>query len=289
MEKVLIKGSCTILGEINASKRECRFRVNIPNKPPINVSINPQGKLIESVQEVDVSKELLKKMEKNDTDNLSRELDSECTEITSGVIYAARRVLAIVKYYLNQATINEGLLSETGIFWSIDNKMWTPLRQKRSITLSLFVSLVLDDESEILVQNYIDSNIQPLVALRHLHRARNETSSRHKWIDATIAAELAIKEFLIIKKPELETLLLEVQSPPINKMYGEILNKYGGTPLPKPILKSLAKGAETRNILLHRPQDTIIDSQQALNYVADVSAAIYHLLVILYPGKSIVV
>jgi hypothetical protein len=58
-------------------------------------------------------------------------------------------------------------------------------------------------------------------AFRHLHRAENERDDpRHAWIDATIAAELAIKEFFILYKPELAPFVLEVPSPPLSKLYG---------------------------------------------------------------------
>ncbi len=54
---------------------------------------------------------------------------------------------------------------------------------------------------------------EPLIAMTHLHRAVNEPLPRHKWIDATIAAELAVKEFLIRKCPELRSLLERLPSP----------------------------------------------------------------------------
>jgi len=289
MEKIFVKGSYTILGEMKTSKKEFCFQVNISNKLPVTLSINPEGTQIESIQEVEVSEELLKKMEANSYDNLSKELGSELIEITSGVNISTRRTLSIIKYYLNQTGINEGLFSVRDVFWSLDGKTWKRINQRLTITMWTESMLPLNDDSKKLVQDFIDSDAHPFVALRHLHRARNEISSRHKWIDATIAAELAIKEFLIKIKPELETLMLEVPSPPLHKMYGEILNKYGGKPLPKKLLTSLAKGAEIRNKLLHRPQEEIIDSQQAVDYVSNVAESIKHLLGILYQGKHIIV
>jgi len=120
-------------------------------------------------------------------------------------------------------------------------------------------------------------------------RARNDSNPRYMWIEATIAAELAIKEFLIRQRPELETLLLEVPSPPIYKMYGAILKAYGGKTLPNKIYKQLSAGAEIRNKLLHRPHDEPIDHQKALDYVSAVAGAIQHLLSILYPKYHLAV
>ena len=48
-------------------------------------------------------------------------------------------------------------------------------------------------------------------------------------------------------------------------------------------LKELAKGAERRNILVHRPLQHDVDDQESLNYIGDVEAAIGHLIKILYP------
>ena len=101
------------------------------------------------------------------------------------------------------------------------------------------------------------------------------------WIDATIAAELAIKEFLITYKPEVEVLLLEVPSPPLYKLYGSILKSYTGEKSPK--VKELAEGAKIRNLLVHKPEQTNIDHQEAIDYVSDVEFAIGHLLYLLDP------
>jgi hypothetical protein len=161
-----------------------------------------------------------------------------------------------------------------------------------TISLSVFGTQELTDISEKWVQDFTDSGIEPFVALRHLHRARNETNDRYKWIDATIAAELAIKEFLMRKEPQLEMLLLELPSPPLDTMYRKILPKYGGGKLDTRILNSLLEGVQIRNKLIHRPQDELkdlINSQKTLNYVNDVAETIKHLLSNLYPEKHIII
>ncbi|MEZ6049962.1 MAG: hypothetical protein R3C02_01015 [Planctomycetaceae bacterium] len=117
--------------------------------------------------------------------------------------------------------------------------------------------------------------------MRHLHRAKNEREPSCRWIDATIAAELAIKEFLIAKEPLLETLLLELPSPPLQKLYGQILEKYAGERSPK--LNSLREGSEKRNKLIHRPGGEHVNRSEADQYVKNVEIAIYHLMCLLHP------
>jgi len=228
-------------------------------------------------------------MEAEKYGSLSKELEAELTELTHDVGLAARKVRNLIKYCFNQYEIDEQLMSSKGLFWSKDQTNWKRISTRLRIAISTTSTLDLNEDSCRWIQDYIDSNYQPFLALRHLHRARKESIPRHKWIDATIAAELAIKEFLIRRNPDLSVLLLEVPSPPMHKMYGVVLKEYAATNLDKKIFNALVKGAETRNRLLHRPQDEIIDHQQANNYVSAVSQAIGFLISILYPKYHLVV
>lgn len=289
MARIFIKGSYTIQGEIASEKKNISFQVTVPGKPPISVNVIPEEKQIESFQEVEVSNELLRALEANDYRNMSENLDSELLEIDSGVQQAAKKVLHLIKYCFNQLRMEDSLMSVKGNFWSKDGTNWNRLHGRLSVAVTAIGKISLNDDSCKWLQEYIDSDYQPFLALRHLHRARNDSNPRYIWIEATIAAELAIKEFLIRQRPELETLLLEVPSPPIYKMYGAILEAYGGKTLPKKISKALADGAKIRNRLLHRPHDEPVDHQKALDYVSAVAGAIQHLLSILYPKYHLAV
>jgi len=292
MAKIFIKGSYTIQGKIVSEKKNISFQVIVPGKPPISVNVIPEEKQIESFQEVEVSNELLRAMEADDYRNMSENLDSELLEISSGVQRAAKKVLHLIKYCFNQLRMEDSLMSvkvNEGNFWSKDGTNWNRLHRRLSVAVTTIRTIPLNDDSCKWLQEYIDSDYQPFLALRHLHRARNDSNPRYMWIEATIAAELAIKEFLIRQRPELGTLLLEVPSPPIYKMYGAILKAYGGKILPNKIYKQLSAGAEIRNKLLHRPHDEPIDHQKALDYVSAVAGAIQHLLSILYPKYHLAV
>jgi hypothetical protein len=144
----------------------------------------------------------------------------------------------------------------------------------------------LNENTAKAIQEYLEQGQEPFFALRHLHKAKKEDNPRYKWIDTTIAAELAIKEFLIRLKPEIETLILEVPSPPLHKLYGSVLESFTKQRSPK--LKEIQKGAEVRNKLLHNPKLEDVDGQKASKYVQDVEIAIFHLLTLLYPKDSII-
>jgi hypothetical protein len=289
MAKLLIQGLYTVLGKILASEKICSFQVAISDKNMVYVDVIPEENAVKSREEVEVSIGLLKAMEAGKYGSLSNELESELSGLTQNVSLAARRVLSLIKYCFNQYNVDEQLMSSKGLFWSKDGTNWKRISQRLSVAVSVTGTLNLNDDSCKWLQDYIDSDYQPFLALRHLHRARKESTPRHKWIEATIAAELAIKEFLIRHKPDLSTILLEVPSPPMHKMYGVVLKEYAGEKLDKKIFKALVDGAEKRNRLLHRPQDEFTDFQAANNYVSAVSEAIRRLLSILYPKYHLVV
>lgn len=136
------------------------------------------------------------------------------------------------------------------------------------------------------VQSSLSNGIEPLIAMRHIHRAKLEKMPHHKWVDATIAAELAIKEVLVRACPNIGTLLLEMPSPPLNKLYGAILEEYLGER--SPFLAEIRNGVEVRNKLVHKPVHEYIDDQKAIDYVNKIEAAIFHLLSLLYPNDNLI-
>ncbi|MBA7702476.1 hypothetical protein ES703_111245 [subsurface metagenome] len=108
---------------------------------------------------------------------------------------------------------------------------------------------------------------------------------RYKWIDATIAAELAIKEVLIRMEPKLEAIFRYLQSPPIDRLYGEVLKSIAGTKPIKDDINKLRKGVEKRNILIHRPETIKLDHDEVTGYV-DFIDGLIHWLLELYRRKK---
>ena len=284
-----LKGCYTILGKIHSSPKEHRFQFKVPleDKTSIIVDIISDESIVESFRNYEVSKEMWDVLQTDirDGKTLTPKLQAELSSMTSNISKATKKVLYLIKYCLNCPDLNDNLFSNKGIYWSIDKSKWKRIPEIICVTVDEHLLLPLNEKTSNSIQNYIKNDFEPFIALRHLHRAKNESTPRHKWIDATIAAELAIKEFLIRLKPDIKTLLLEIPSPPLHKLYGSILEYYTNERSPK--LKELAEGVEKRNKLIHRPKDIHIDTEQANQYIHDVEIAIYHLLTLLYPDDSI--
>lgn len=289
---VYLRGCYTVLGKIECQDKGKRFCFIVPVKdePNATIYITPGDGTIESFHEAAISHEMisfLKAYASDSSKKLPPDLSTELARVTSILSQSVRRVLTHVKFGLNQKDLDEQLFSVRGEYWSLDNDHWERLPMRTAIVASVDVFLFLSDDTTKAIQERLNIEApEPFLALRHLHRARREDNPRYKWIDATIAAELAIKEFLLRKKPDLEALLLEVPSPPLDKLYGAILQRYGGER--SPWKNKIANGAKVRNKLLHIPHHEAIDPWDTNEYVDDVQSSIYHLLALLYPEDPLV-
>jgi hypothetical protein len=233
--------------------------------------------------EVEVSPVLLQALTSGAPQIFEKDQDlwKEIEDIESRLHSAVRVLLRLQKYTFGNLDLAENLFSVRSVVWSKDGECWQSVPARLHAFVQVRYIPELNQTRAKALQRALDAGTEPFIALQHLHRAQTESSPRHRWIEATIAAELAIKEFLIRLKPEIATLLLEVPSPPLHKMYGSVLESMTGKRSPK--VKSISKGAEIRNFLLHRPSEIDITVEKAEEYVLDVAAAIYHLLGILYP------
>lgn len=286
--KLFLKGSYTIIGSIKSDPEDGKFlfKLTIDENKDISVTIIPNTNSIEVEYEVEISYDLgeLLKSGKIEASEITPELDEEIAKIYKPASQAAQKVTSFIKYWLLNIDIDEGLISIKGIFWSLDRKDWKPLPLKGTASLSIIPIKSLNEDSATTLQEYLEINREPFLALRYIQRAIKENYPPFKWIDATIAAELAIKEFIIRLNPEIETLLLEVPSPPLHILYGSILESFTNERSPK--LKEIAKGVEIRNQLVHKPIDIQISIDEANEYIQDIRIAIYHLLGLLYPDDK---
>ena len=263
-------------------EHKLHFRVPLKEKSPVFVEIIPDENIVESFYEFKISTEMWNNIHNNSNiRDLSENLPNEFLEIQLDMLKAVKKVLSLIKYCFKCTDLHENLLSNTNFYWSKNNSDWEMISSPLHMTLNIRGFMKLNKESAKDIQKYIDNDFKPFFALRHLHRAINEKNPRYKWIDATIAAELAIKEFLIRRDPCIEALLLEIPAPPLYKLYGSILEKYNnGKKSPK--FKAVEKGAHKRNKLIHKPEDTKISPEEADEYIHDIETAIYHLLYLLY-------
>ena len=198
---------------------------------------------------------------------------------------AARQVLGTIKYLHRAYWIDENLFSSRGATWQVDGGNYSAIPSSISVSAhSESISNWINGEPR--VAEALRDGIVPLEGLRFLHKARLDLKPSYMWIDTTTAAELAVKEALIRKCPQLETLLLELPSPPIAKLYGPIMEHYFGAR--SPMLKHLANGVERRNKLVHRPGAAQIELAEAGEYLHRTEAAIFHLMSLLYPASDLI-
>jgi len=283
-----LKECYALLGTIDSEVGESAysFKLLLDGSKAVEVSIFPDVGKAEADMATEVRDDLFNKLENIDLSRSSPKVIEELDALMAPLEVATRLVLRDMKYSLQCIKLEDALLSTSGRYYSIDRMSWLSWPNRSLPTIRGYKSIQLDKQNARTIQEHLSTKYEPFVALRHLHAAMNETSPRFKWIDATIAAEIAIKEFLIRKEPILEVLLLEIQSPPLHKLYGPILRRYAGEESPKK--KEIQKGAERRNELVHRPEENKIDEQEAAKYVEDVQVAIFHLLSLLYPDDPII-
>jgi hypothetical protein len=292
MEKIIAIGIYSISANSgDESSGLANFTVAMENDLQAEVSVdyekNTINTTIKNIQVSDGFTDAVKNLKSYEFIKIPDNYQEEVIAISTNLSTATRRVLSLIKYYLQHSSIPESLFAVKQMKWG--NTMDCPYQLPSivSISLSGMRSIQpLRQGSIEAIQSSLNNKIKPLVAMAYLHRAQAENTTRFKWIDATIAAELAVKEVLFLKKPELEVLLMEMPSPPLNKLYGPILEEYLGEK--SPYLKQIIKGVEKRNHLVHKPNELKLDPQEANNYVMVIEAAIFHLLSKLYPNELLI-
>lgn len=230
--------------------------------------------------------EELRLLDEYDGNKLSQNAKKEIAAPLNEIRSAVGDLLALLKYHLRHYDLKERSFSIKSEKWGDENLEMYDIPTKINMLLNATSVQPLNKESHKAVQQAITSGVFPLVAMRHLHRAKHESEPHHKWIDATIAAELAIKEVLSRANPNIAPILLDLPSPPFSKLYGSLLKAYLGQE--SPFRNKLIKGQEKRNILVHKPGAISIDQKDAEDYVRDVESAIFHLLSLLYPKDELI-
>lgn len=243
---------------------------------PLTIVVAETGSSIFGTALSDVSTRLNESLRSASTfDNLPQDINCELTTFVKRLIAKNKSVLRLLQQEMHKYDGHE--LCNGGVYWSDDGTNWIEIGGG---TLGGAVSIKplyrLDGDWRKHVQSLLDAGEEALLATQHLHEAERAGGGRFQWIEATIAAELAIKEILVRLEPKLEVLLLEVPSPPLKKLYGEVLKAITGEESPH--RSALHKGAEKRNQLIHRPQSLKLDPQEVVDYLQDVRSAIKHLL-----------
>ncbi|EAD8569061.1 hypothetical protein AF430_15155, partial [Listeria monocytogenes] len=127
------------------------------------------------------------------------------------------------------------------------------------------------------IQKELDKGVKPFKAFIFLKHAKHEKNLSIKWINATIAAELAIKEFFLRYDSKLKYIVTEMPAPPLHKMYRGMLESVtDGFVSSK--WRELQEGAQKRNSLVHNPSETELNELEVIKYIKDVETAIFELV-----------
>jgi hypothetical protein len=242
---------------------------------PIDLKLSPTGDVLESMCSVELPSKLAKVLSETTPEDFTEESLQEMRELFAPLRTGHQRMLSLITQELE---LDEPRTLMSGASqWSFDGHNWATLPINIIMTgATLRPRYSLDAEWKGHIQAILDLEEEPFIAFEHLHEARRRRGSRFTWIEATIAAELAIKEALSRIEPRLTPLLLEVPAPPLRKLYGAILENVAGER--SPYVRQLHEGAEMRNQLVHRPEAIRLDPQKVVDYVAVVDRAIWHLV-----------
>lgn len=92
--------------------------------------------------------------------------------------------------------------------WALSGGPWKDLPQRILMTgVQLLSAYRLDAAWKQHLQHLINLGEHPLTATLHLQEAQADRGTRFRWIQATTAAELAIKEALLRLEPRLSPLM----------------------------------------------------------------------------------
>jgi hypothetical protein len=253
---------------------------------PSTVTIDFPNKRVEVLlPEFEVEDELVSCLQNADklyANAYPAELAGTIEAIKQAMQYRARRVVEHAKYFLGLDHIADDVITDWHEpMWSSNSGAFQRFPGLIGGAMGFRHSMPLNDETRSALQEGLDKDFRPFLAMRHLYRAMQESSPRFKWIDATIAAELAIKEFLARKQPDLEVLLVHLPSPPLLRLYREVLEKHAGEK--SPYWKELDNGSQKRNKLVHQHEAIVVTEAEAIEYASVVMKAIHHLYALLYP------
>ena len=284
MSPIWISVTNNIAGGLRTESSDMPFFINLRDQrlgQQVVVEISPTGDRVSAKAQVNASDALVQALRLTPPEkNLPQNLEAEVLNAVGSLSLASHRVLRLLQQETQDHSLlphNELLGIDGGFQWSNDDTDWKRLPlHGGSIAVSMHMLGRLDSRLLKTVQAALDNDEMPLLAYEHLYQAERSQGLRFKWIEATTAAELAVKEILIKIAPDLRPLLEQLPSPPIRKLYGTILEAYSGQRSPH--LNALADGAERRNKLIHQPEDIRLDHQEVLDYLSTVTSAIRHLL-----------
>lgn len=211
-------------------------------------------------------------------DGISGEVDALRREASA----IARRVADGFKFFLGRASIDDETLGPwQNVLWNQAGTVTQSFPMPPTGQLYMTSVIGLDGFARGQLQEALDKGYEPLLGERHLFRAYQETVPRFRWIDATIAAELAIKEALVRKCPLLNNEIMVSRVDNWTRLYkGKMKQVFGEE---SPYYPAIKKGATKRNKLIHSTRSVALSEGEAMEYLHQVALAIRNLYKLLYP------
>jgi hypothetical protein len=286
-KQLYIRGTCELLFDkvipesviqVDKSLEDYIFSVSSGGQN-VKIKLLQNGKHIALTSVVESFKpSILKILKAKDYDKLSDGEKTAFQDLTRPVKEAVIRFAGLLKQELHRYDIKDELLGNLRYEWSLGDNQWFPT--PRGLKVYTWVSHLgnLNEKTANHLQELISDDEEALVATGYLHQARNSRNSRYQWIYATVAAELAVKEVLVRIEPKLRVILEELPSPPLHKLYKEVLQSVANVKLTDSDLKRLQKGARRRNELVHNPRSATPTFDEVTEYIDFVDNVVKWLL-----------
>lgn len=277
-DRLYLRWKCTLLLEkrtpgsiiVAESLKNYSFSVSKSGQN-VNMKLLRDGKTIEAESVVDFFEpNILQILRTNDYDKLNDGEKKQLSEITNPIREAVRQFAGLLKQELHRYDINDELIGNPYYEWSLGDNQWFSIPWGLSMNVGLSSLGNLNAITAKSLQELLSENEEALVATSYLHQARNSMNRRYQWIYATMAAELAIKEILVRIEPKLQVILGTLPSPPLNKLYGDVLESVAG--VRSTGLSTLQNGAQKRNQLVHNPKSptpTFNEVNEYIDFIED--------------------
>jgi len=214
-----------------------------------------------------INPDIIQILRASDYDSLNKTEQGKLREITKPIVDSMRELVGLIKQEHTRFDISDSLIGNVRTEWSLGAGKWYSTPYSITIEGGALPGLGnMDDKMAQHLQELLSKNEQPLVAINYLHQAINSNSTRYQWIYATISAELAIKEILIRIEPKLEVILSTLPSPPLERLYGDVLESLSGVKPQTSDLNRLKWGAIRRNKLIHSIENEPPSFEEANEY-----------------------
>lgn len=285
-DRLYLRCKCTLLlgkrtpGSIIVDKSLKNYSFSVSKSGQnVNMKLLQDGKTIEAESVVEFFKpNILQILRTNGYDKLSGGEKTELSGITHPIREAVRQFAGLLKQELHRYDINDELIGNPYYEWSLGDNQWFSIPRGLRMDIGLSSLGNLDERTAKYLQELLSEDEEALVATSYLHQARNSMNRRYQWIYATIAAELAVKEILVRIEPKLRVILEELPSPPLKKLYGDVLQSVASVRLSSSDLGKLQRGARRRNELVHNPKSTTPSFKEVTRYIDFVEDKIRWLL-----------